>query len=443
LRSSTPLNAKRGLKQIDPAHSTAGDDDNALWIDRARVFQTHMRELTDEFGTGDSSINEINLEPGRSTQPARRRTTASARAAASSGACPAPGTRSTSKLMSPILGTPKGDAPVFPDLQLQALCEVDVIEALAGGGYRVHYLQRHADDLSRTDKRTVTATRLIVAAGTIGTNEIMLCSAARGTLPILSERLGMGFSTNGDYLAFLDRTRERVSLTRGPVTTSFAHFNSADAERFHTIEDNGIPRAFSSLTGQGVPLLQSLSKGRSRRLFVLLTIAKYLAGRGPAFVRALLRNHIARQDAFASEDEWSANMLCIAGMGRDASVGQFRLGGRRDTILRVRRTHGKPFNEDPIYDEIRATLDTFARRLTDDPKRSFINPFLTDIAGALGARAIGLAHPLGGCVMGATPEDGVVDEFGRVYDTSAPGGLHEGLYIADGAPRRRSASTRR
>jgi hypothetical protein len=63
----------------------------------------------------------------------------------------------------------------------------------------------------------------------------------------------MGFSTNGDYLAFLDKTRDRVSVTRGPVTTSFAHF-AADPERFHTIEDNGVPRAFSSLAGHGVPL---------------------------------------------------------------------------------------------------------------------------------------------------------------------------------------------
>jgi cholesterol oxidase len=435
LEKPDPVNAKRGLKQIDPAHSTPADDDNALWIDRARVFQTQMRELTDEFGTVDSSINDINPEPGP-FDPAGAPKNYCERQGRCIVGC-LPGARHTlnKQLMGAVLGTPQGDAPAFPDLHLQALCDVDVIEGLPGGGYRLHYRQREADDPTRSAKRTITATRVIAAAGTVGTNEIMLRSAARGTLRNLSDRLGMGFSTNGDYLAFLDRTRERLSLTRGPVTTSFAHFNSKDAEHFHTIEDNGIPRAFSSLTGQGVPLLQSLSKGRSRRLFLLLAITKYLAGRGPAFVRALLRNRIARQDAFASEDEWTANMMCIAGMGREASVGQFRLGGWRDTTLRVRRTDGKAFHEDPIYDDMRATLDTFARRLTDDPERSFINPFLTDTAGALGARAIGLSHPLGGCVMGATAAEGVVDEFGRVYDTSGPNErpFHEGLYIADGA----------
>ena len=75
-------------------------------------------------------------------------------------------------------------------------------------------------------QQVVTADRVIVAAGCVGTNEIMLRSKTRGTLPNLSDRVGYGFSTNGDYLAFLDKTRERISLTRGPVTTSFAHFNT-------------------------------------------------------------------------------------------------------------------------------------------------------------------------------------------------------------------------
>jgi choline dehydrogenase-like flavoprotein len=59
-------NNGRGVKRIDPAHSTAVDDDNALWIDRARVFQTEMSALTSDYGTVDSSINDIDPEPGPS-----------------------------------------------------------------------------------------------------------------------------------------------------------------------------------------------------------------------------------------------------------------------------------------------------------------------------------------------------------------------------------------
>jgi len=426
-----PLNAKRGLKQIDPAHSTATNDDNALWIDRARIFQTHMGQLADEFGTVDSAINDINPEPGP-FDPAGAPKNYCERQGRCIVGC-LPGARHTlnKQLMGAALGSFKGDPPGLPDLHVRALSEVDVVEALPTGGYRVHYIERDVNDPNHATRRTVTADRVILAAGTVGTNEILLRSRDRGTLPHLSDRLGMNFSTNGDYLAFLDKTREQISLTRGPVTTSFAHFNADGGHRFHTIEDNGIPRAFSSLAGHGVPLLQSLTKARSRPLFLVLAVARYLTGRLPAFVRALLRNRVTRQNEFASEDEWTANMMCVAAMGREDSIGQFRLGGRRDTTLRVRRTDGRAFHEDPIYHEIRSTLDQFARRLTDNSERAFINPFLTDTAGALGTRAIGLSHPLGGCPMGATAAAGVCDEFGHVFDTS--GGFYDGLYIADGA----------
>ena len=430
-----PLNPRRGLRRLDPAHSTPGDGDNAVWIDRARVFQTQIASLTDELGMVDSSINDINPEPGPFETKGAPKNYCERQGRCIIGCLPGARHTLNKQLMGAILGTPKGDPPAFPDLDLKALCEVDVVEALSGGGYRVHYDERDPENPGRATKRTITADRVIVAAGTVGTNEIMLRSYERGTLPNLSERLGMRFSTNGDYLAFLDKTRERISLTRGPVTTSFAHFSSGAPERFHTIEDNGIPRAFSSLTGHGVPLLQSMSKGRRRPLFLLLTVVKYTLGRGPAFVRALFRNHVGRQNEFLSEYEWTSNMMCVAAMGREASIGQFRLGGRRDTTLRVRRADGRQFHEDPVYAEIQATLKRFARELTDDPDRDFINPFLSETAGALGSRSIGLSHPLGGCGMGRTVAAGVVDEFGRVFDASQDGSqpFHEGLYIADGA----------
>ncbi len=128
-------------------------------------------------------------------------------------------------------------------------------------------------------------------------------------------------------------------------------------------------------------------------------------------------------------------MMCIAAMGREAAVGQFRLGRRGETPLRVARSDGKAFLEDPIYTEINKSLERFARRLTDKPDRDFINPFVGEVAGDLGGRSIGLSHPLGGCRMAKRPAEGVVDEHGRVFDTSKTDErpFHEGLYIADAA----------
>jgi cholesterol oxidase len=390
----------------------------------------------------DSSINDINPEPGPFDPAGAPKNYCERQGRCIIGCLPGARHTLNKQLMGAILGTPQGAAPLFPDMHLQPLAEVDVIHALPDGRWQVDYLQRDPGEPERTTSRSVTADRVILAAGCVGTNEILLRSKQRGTIPNLSERVGYGFSTNGDYLAFLDETKEHISLTRGPVTTSFAHFNTpsagatVDPAKFHTIEDNGIPRALSSLTGHGVPLLQSLSKGRHPRLFLLWAIARYVLGRIPRFLLAPFRNYEHRQEEFISEDEQTARMMCIAAMGREASIGQFRLGSRRDTTLRVKRTDGKAFHEDPIYAEIDQTLARFARQLTDDPTRQFINPFITPSADALGSKSIGLSHPIGGCRMAATAQDGVVDEHGRVFDTSKAGQprpFHEGLYITDAA----------
>jgi choline dehydrogenase-like flavoprotein len=434
-------NNQRGVKRIDPAHSTPTDNDNTLWIDRARVFQTQMGSLTGDYGTVDSSINDINPEPGPFDPVGQPKNYCERQGRCIIGCLPGARHTLNKQLMAAILGTPAGAPPLLPDLSLEPLAEVDVIAAQPGGGWEVRYLKRDPADPQKTTQVSVTADRVIVAAGCVGTNEIMLRCREQGTIPNLSERVGFGFSTNGDYLAFLDETKERVSLTRGPVTTSFAHFNTptsgpnADPAKFHTIEDNGIPRAFSAVTGSGVPFLQSLSKGRHPTLFVWWAIVRLLVRRGVHYLLAYFRNFRTRQEEFASEDEWTANMMCIAAMGREAAVGQFRLGGGGETPLRVARSDGKAFLEDPIYTEINQSLESFARTLTDNADRHFINPFVGEVAGALGSRSIGLSHPLGGCRMGKSAAEGVVDEYGRVFDASKDGErpFHEGLYIADAA----------
>lgn len=452
-----PDNAARGVKQIDRAHSaptaTPPDMDNNLWIDRARVFQSAMGlpapdgspALTTSFGTVDSSINDVNPEPGPFDPKGQPKNYCERQGRCIVGCLPGARHTLNKQLMGAALGAPpskiapSGTPPLLGDtMELQALAEVDVIKASPGGGppYEIHYRQRRRDDPTKFDRRVVTADRVIVAAGCVGTNEILLRSRKDG-LPHLSDMVGYGFSTNGDYLGFLDRTRERVSLTRGPVTTSFAHFNAdgGDPAKFHTIEDNGFPRAFSSLIGAGLPLFKSLSKGRHTRLFIWWALLLYALKRIPAFVKALFTNAEQRADVFLSEDERTMNIMCVAAIGRAAADARFRLGGFGETTLRVKRKDGAKFLEDPIYREIDATLDRFAQRLTDDRENRFVNVFVGRVADAFNAKSIGLSHPLGGCRMGRSAADGVCDEFGRVFDASKDGGsgVYEGLYIADAA----------
>ncbi len=427
-----------GARQLDPAKypdETAAARGDDLWIDRARIFQLKLSKLTQDYGSIDLAIGDKSIgADGKPKNYCERQ-----------GRCNVgclPGARNTlnKQLMAAIHGTFRGDPPQLGGfLELRPLAEVDLVRALPEGGYAIEFRQRDAEKPHRTEKRTVFADKVILAAGCVGTTELLLRCRQAGSIPNLSDRVGFGFSTNGDYLAFLPRTRYRLSLTRGPVQTSFAHFNTPEAggngdpEKFHTIEDQGIPRALASLVGHGVPLLRSLSKGRRGRLFVAYAVARYVLFRIPAYALALLRNSRRRQEQFFSEDEWTVDWMCAVGMGRDRSVGRFRLGsGWRDTPLRLDRTDRLRFHEDPIYSEIQSTLERFARELTADPDAHFENPFLGAGAKLVGGRSITLTHPLGGCVMAKSAEEGVVDEVGRVFDTSA-GGVQPGLYVADGS----------
>jgi len=54
----------------------------------------------------------------------------------------------------------------------------------------------------------------------------------------------------------------------------------------------------------------------------------------------------------------------------------------------------------------------------------------------LGKKKLVITHPLGGCPIGNTHEEGVVNEFGEVFDASQPANTKtvlDGLYVVDGA----------
>jgi hypothetical protein len=272
----------------------------------------------------------------------------------------------------------------------------------------------------------------------------------KGALTNLSDKVGYGFSTNGDYLAFLEKTKMRASIVRGPVTTSFGHFDTAEKgtgedgpagtiapnpNLFHTLEDQGIPPALASVVGEGVPLIQSLSKGNTGEIFIVYAVLRYLKKRIGQYVREFFSNNRRQGEIFRSEEELTSNMMCVIGMGREEANAQFRLGRKKgETTLRVSKPGGAKFWDDPIYKAIEKSLERLAAKLRpENSAYSFFNPFLTKVADTAKLKSIALSHPLGGCRMGNNVDEGVVDEFGRVFDMSGQGenAVYPGLYIAD------------
>ena len=453
--SPDPSHPGRILKQIDPQHSSPGDKMNDLWIDRARVFQTAaanvlaQRHQPADYGTVDSSINDLTSEgspfgpdqPPHNYRPGETKTPTNY--CERQGRCMLgclPGARHTlnKQLMRALWGKPDGTKP--PDfigddfLRLQAFAEVRSVAPLDGGGYAVTYQERDKDAPQRIVRTTtVTARAVVIAAGCIGTTELFLRSKQDGTLPALSDQVGAGFSINGDYLAFTGETRETVSLTRGPMTTSFAHVNAADVggptgpSTFHTIEDMGIPKPFSLLFGVGAQRLDEFTRtGLTPTLIGKIVIQQVVAlgDKLRRLVGLMLGSPVA-QDALQAEDIDGRKMMCYAAMGRDAADGRIRLGRKLlgETALRVERDSGQRFDQDPIYAEIHATLDLFSKEL-GAPSGRHDSPLRASRARSGEPPVLGVSHPLGGCRIAKDASGGVVDEFGRVFG-------YPGLYVAD------------
>ena len=449
-----PVNSPRSVKRLG--------QDGSNWLSRARIFQTAVGAMRPgSFHTVDSSINDLTPErvppgppydvhiPPNHPPDLRGPFPKGVNYCERQGRCTLgclPGARHTlnKQLMGAAYGRPIDPVPVpqFPNLEVRALAEVEVIEP-SGGGWTVRYFARDPDVPSRKTRTAITGRRVIVAAGCLGTNELLLRSKERG-LPNLSAQLGEGFSTNGDFIAFLDETKEPVNLTRGPVQTSVAHFNDRpeeDNSLFHIVEDQGIPKALSSTVGFGLPLIRSLT--HHSRLVIWCALFWAVLGRIWRNLVALFRNGWHRENLFLSEEELTMNMMCVTASGRAKVRGKFSLGRRaRETPLRVASMDKdkKKFHEDPIFKAIGRTLNGeddkggLAEFLRPEKKAlRFSNPFLSEALDKLKAKSVTITHPLGGCGIGRDATRGVVDEYGRVFDASAPGRYYDGLYVADAA----------
>lgn len=455
------FDSERKLLRIVPsANRRIGGRDGEL-IDRARVFQTAVAALKPTvYGAADLGINDMEFDASARPPNAKPmgKNVCERHGRCNIGCLPGAGQTLNKQIQRAIYGkldtggldaaVPASGACVMDHvaLQLRALAQVDHIAETKEGHYRVHYVQRPIEDPAAAPRAVVvTASRVVLAAGSLGTAELLLRSRQRsadskGTsgLHALSEVLGHGFSGNGDHIAFLAETKERVNLTYGPVTTSFAWFGSdaPQAQGFHNVEDQGVPRSMSPLAGHGVEIMDRLAHDRGLDRWIA-ALGDSLKAFSEIFASQPTRTYGTRGPADLSldrpeaEDELSIRMMCVVAQGRDAADGRFRLEEDR---LRVSRPNGQRFVDDPIYRTIEGTLEQLAAQLRPAGSQAgFIAP-LSD--GKLpGVKPVVLtSHPLGGCPMGETVASGVVDESGRVFRRGgAPRAVYPGLYVADGS----------
>lgn len=289
------------------------------------------------------------------------------------------------------------------DLTVFPLHQVMRIEP-AGSGYRVDFERFDPSDPAAPARPgSVEGERVVVAAGTLGSTELLLrCRDVHRSLPKLSAALGSCFSGNGDFLipGACD-TAEMVDPGQGPSITAKAICETPD--NIITIEDLGLPDPFFWFLEGALP-------PRGSRLWGLLKLAgSYLwqtlgFARGPSRVSNEIGNLVAGGR--------TPRLLPYLGMGTDAADGRLHL---RDGAIDLQWSHKrsrKMFREmEAILAEVSAA--TGGRYATSPLWRWPLRKLLT-------------AHPLGGCVAGDSAEASVVDHRGQVWG-------YPNLYVVDGA----------
>jgi len=213
------------------------------------------------------------------------------------------------------------------------------------------------------------------------------------TLPRVSDALGLGFSGNGDFLAGAAGVRQDLPVEpyKGPVITRSIEFK----EHRFIVEDAGYPENLADLAELGASTVGAIA----------------------AYLRGLIRGsptavHIGNLLRDLFDLKGSENLLPLLLMGEDAADGKIHLD--EDGRLEVQWENDRSMR---TFQEMERAAQAIARHLRGtvwyNPLWSVFNRLTT-------------VHPLGGCLIADSPEDGVVNPKGEVFN-------YPGLYVADGA----------
>ncbi|WP_432192024.1 GMC oxidoreductase [Streptomyces sp. bgisy027] len=269
------------------------------------------------------------------------------------------------------------------------------------GGYAVATLP--TDGKKKGNGRLFKARRVVLAAGTYGTQTLLHRMKAGGQLPHLSSKLGELTRTNSEALvgAQTDNRRYRratgeakVDFTRGVAITSSIHPD----ENTH-IEPVRYGKGSNSMGGLSI-LQVPYAEGSSR-------VAGWLANavRHPLLVLRSLSNR-----------RWSErSIIGLVMQSLDNSLTTYlKPDGVGKGLLTARQGHGAPNPK-----QIRAASEAASAIAAD------INGFAGSNVGELMGTPL-TAHFLGGCPIGDSPETGVIDPYHRLYG-------HPGISVVDGA----------
>ncbi len=285
----------------------------------------------------------------------------------------------------------RGGARVFAETKV-----VDVRPLAGCGGYEVHTVCSTA--IFRRKRRKFTCRGVVFAASALGTMDLLFRLKQRGSLPAISDRLGSYVRTNCESLIGVRVPGAKEDLSKGVSIGSGFYLDDCTH-----IEAVRYP-AGSDAMGMLATLLTAGRPGHRRILLWMKTLALALVRRPWHTIRCLHPFGWARQVLI---------LLCMQ-----------TLDGHLE--MRMGRRWYFPFSR---------TLMTRGKRVPTFIPQA--HAFACKLAESIGGTAMSMmteilfdmpstAHILGGCVMAASPREGVVDSQNRVFG-------YQNMYICDGS----------
>ncbi|MFC9995163.1 GMC oxidoreductase [Nocardia sp. NPDC127526] len=279
----------------------------------------------------------------------------------------------------------RAGATILSDLKV-----IDVAPLGDAAGEHGYRLRARKPGLLRSGAREFTAQGVVIAAGALGTNELLSACKRGGSLPALSDRLGEVVRTNDESIpaaSTMDRAadyRSDVAITSSIFPDDHTHVTN------NTYGDGG--SALALFYGPATTANSSLGRW-----------AQFLRAY-PGYLFGLIRTR-----------RWSRRTIIFTVMrGTDVSL-RLRRGfgpGRLQTVA-----VGEPPAGETAIDIARRVTSLAAARMRGRP--------LASLGETLGSAPM-TAHFLGGAVIGRDRDHGVIDRRHRVFG-------YTNLLVCDGS----------
>jgi cholesterol oxidase len=281
---------------------------------------------------------------------------------------------------------------IFPERQVT---EIRPLGAADGsGGYAVS--AERSGSWFHSERRTLRAKGVVVAAGALGTNQLLANCKHGGALPRLSDSLGAVVRTNSESIQAVTAPDDERDFSRSVAITSSIYPDPDTHIEVVTYGQGGdaMSGTFTAMTGAGTKLTRPL---------------KWLAA---------IASHPLQTLRGLVPFRWSRRTVILLVMQTvDAAM---HLQPKRKlfgTGVRL-QTEQDPERPNPTFIPAAEQVTRWFAKRTGGAAQSALTESVRNTPST--------AHILGGAVIGGGPESGVVDRANRAYG-------YENLLVCDGA----------